>query len=165
MEIKTIAFLAFYLIALDMVVGVLAAFACREFKSARMRIKWVTKITWYSVAASLGVVVTVTTGYYQAEGLCFTGILLTEALSLIEKMVKMQSIAGVNFGPLNKAIAAMAPYFDLTMPGTQPGQTVMTHVSVISSNPDEPEIHTTEVDTTPLRRPKAIIKPTGESNQ
>ena len=162
-EIKTMAFFAFWLTVSDFFFGVVTSWVCKEFRSSRMRLKWCSKIGIYYVCVILSCLATILFGYYQTEVFTLGIIIACEVSSHVEKLIKMQQYSGLPMGLLDKFLSVIAPGFDISYhnPGSDkpdPGQTVVRHTAIISNDPREPEIHFSETETIPLHRPKVLVE-------
>lgn len=155
-EIKTLAFISLILAFTDMMVGVITAIVCKEFRSSTMRVKWVLKMTMYFGMYVISNALTIVSGYWEPVAGTAIAISAIEVGSLLEKFVKMKVVGEINLGPFDGWIGMIAPHFGVSINSnfSTPGQTVMRHTAVISNNPNEPEIHMTEVESTTLHKPK-----------
>lgn len=141
-NVKTFAFIAIIMVAIDTISGVITAIVCHNLKSSKMRTHLIAKTTQYTIFATCGFAFTLAIQAWFPIEFCLSAIIACEVLSMLENLEKLQQVGGANMGPAAKFIRIVGTFFE----ASQESVNVVTTATVLPSEKNGEIITSTSVD-------------------
>jgi phage-related holin len=148
-NIRVMAFMAVLMILADTVSGIITAGLLGKIKSSKMKGQFFAKIGMYTIVVTCFMVLTILCQSWFFVSTAFTCVMIFEAASMLENLVKLESAGYINLEPVANYIRMIGVVFDT---GSE-RQTIVTTASVFPTHPSAEEVVVTTSTVETVKKP------------